>query len=145
VLPADRPGCAEPPVSGVNRARCYNTSLEDDILEPAEIARLAVDIASEKQAADVVLLDVRASCSFADYFLICSGDSERQLKAIWEEILETLKDRGVLPLHKEGVPGSGWLLADYGAVVIHVFAPAEREFYQLEALWKDAVPVLRIQ
>jgi len=93
----------------------------------------------------VVLLDVRASCSFADYFLICSGESERQLNAIWDAILETLKARGVVPLHKEGVPGSGWLLADYGSVVIHIFAPEEREFYQLEALWKDAVPVLRIQ
>ncbi len=144
-MPADRRARRRPLGSGLNRARCYNACLEEAILEPAEIARLATDIASEKQATDVVLLDVRASCSFADYFLICSGESDHQLRAIWDEILETLKDRGVLPLHREGVRGSGWLLADYGAVVIHIFAPAEREFYQLEALWKDAVPVLRIQ
>ena len=93
----------------------------------------------------MVLLDVSASCSFADYFLICTGESERQLKAIWDAILETLKAQGIAPLHKEGVAGSGWLLADYGAVVIHIFAPEERQFYQLEALWKDAVPVLHIQ
>ena len=76
---------------------------------------------------------------------VCSGDSERQLEAIWDAILEALEERGVRPLHKEGARGSGWLLADYGSVVIHIFAKAEREFYQLEALWKDAVPVLRIQ
>jgi ribosome-associated protein len=92
----------------------------------------------------VVVLDVRASCSFADYFVVCTGDNERQLNAIWEAVLDTLKARGMLPLHKEGA-GSGWLLADFGAVVVHIFAPAEREYYQLEQLWKDAVPVLRIQ
>lgn len=103
------------------------------------------EVASDKQAIDVVVLDVRASCSFADYFVVCTGESERQLEAIWEAILEALKEHGIRPLHKEGPSGSGWLLADFGAVVIHIFAPAEREFYQLEQLWKDAVPVLHIQ
>ncbi len=114
-------------------------------LEPADIAHLVTDIASDKQAADVVLLDVRASCSFSDYFVICSGESERQLEAIWEAVLETLEARGEIPLHKEGESDSGWLLADYGAVVVHIFAPAEREYYRLEQLWQDAIPVLRIQ
>ncbi len=115
------------------------------LLEPAEIAHLVTDVASDKQAIDVVILDVRTSCSFADYFVICTGDSERQLNAIWEAILDALKQRGVMPLHREGPVGSGWLLADFGAVVVHIFGPAEREFYQLEKLWKDAVPVVRIQ
>jgi ribosome-associated protein len=115
------------------------------LLQPDEIARLVTEVASDKQALDIVVLDVRNTCSFADYFVVCSGDSERQLNAIWDDILETLKMRGVLPLHKEGPTGSGWLLADFGAVVVHIFAPAEREYYQLEQLWKDAVPVLRIQ
>jgi len=115
------------------------------LLEPAEIARFATEAAAEKQATDIVLLDVRTSCSFADYFLICSGDSDRQLKAIWEAILDELKLRDILPLHKEGTSDSGWLLADYGAVVVHIFGTEEREFYGLENLWADAVPVLRIQ
>jgi ribosome-associated protein len=115
------------------------------LLEPTEIARLATDAAAEKQATDIALLDVRASCSFADYFLICSGDSDRQVKAIWEAILDELKLRDLFPLHKEGTADSGWLLADYGSVVVHIFAPEEREFYGLEQLWADAVPVLRIQ
>jgi ribosome-associated protein len=115
------------------------------LLEPTEIARLATDAAAEKQAIDIVLLDVRASCSFADYFLICSGDSERQINAIWEAVLDELKLRDIVALHKEGTADSGWLLADYGSVVIHVFGPEEREFYGLEQLWAEAVPVLRIQ
>lgn len=115
------------------------------LLQPSEIAVLASEVASDKQAIDVVVLDVRTSCSFADYFVICTGDNDRQLNAIWEAILDALKERGVVPLHRESQTGSGWQLADFGAVVVHIFAPAEREFYQLEQLWKDAVPVLRIQ
>ena len=115
------------------------------LLEPAEIARLASEVASDKQATNIVVLDVHASCSFADYFVIASAGSVRQLNAVWESILDALKADGVLPLHKEGTADSGWLLADYGSVVIHLFAVEEREFYELETLWKDAVPFLRIE
>ncbi|MBN1856420.1 MAG: ribosome silencing factor [Dehalococcoidia bacterium] len=113
-------------------------------LAPEEIARIAAEAATEKQAIDVVLLDVRKSCTFADFFVVCTGDNDRQIAAIWEEILDMLRLRDVQVLHKEGA-GSGWLLADYGSVVVHVFAPEEREYYQIESLWKDAIPVLRIQ
>jgi ribosome-associated protein len=90
-------------------------------------------------------MDVREVCSFASYFVICSGDSDRQLSAIGEEIAHALKKNGVLPLQKEGAPDSGWMLYDYGDVVVHVFAPAERGLYQLDKLWGKALPVLRIQ
>ncbi len=91
------------------------------------------------------MLDVSKICSFADYFVICSGDSERQLSAICNEIEQTLKKEGVRPIHFEGTSSSGWMLYDYGDVLIHVFAPAERAFYQLDELWNQAVPVVRIQ
>jgi ribosome-associated protein len=84
-------------------------------------------------------------CSFADYFVICSGDSERQIEAIWREIDETLKSNGIVPHHSEGTANSGWILADFGSVVIHIFAPAERDYYQLDKLWDRAIPVVRIQ
>lgn len=84
-------------------------------------------------------------CSFADYFVICSGDSERQIEAIWREIDETLKSNGIVPHHSEGTANSGWILADFGSVIIHVFAPAERDYYQLDKLWDKAIPVVRIQ
>lgn len=92
-----------------------------------------------------MLLDVRGICSFADFFVICSGESERQLKTIYEEVEHALKKEGVLPLHREGALDSGWLLLDFGDVIVHIFALAEREYYQLDQLWSKAVPVVRIQ
>lgn len=115
------------------------------MLEALEIARKAVEVASEKQAVDILLLDTRDVCSFADYFVICSGESDRQLRAISEEIEHALKKGGVLPHHIEGDVDSGWLLLDFGDVIINIFAPFEREFYQLDKLWSHARPVLRIQ
>ena len=114
-------------------------------LEGIEIARKAVEAAGEKQASDIVLLDVSKICTFADYFVVCSGESERQLKAIGDEIEQTLKKQGTRAIHQEGTSSSGWLLYDYGDVLIHIFAPAEREFYQLDELWSQATPVIRIQ
>jgi len=104
-----------------------------------------VEAASDKQAGDIVLLDARKVCSFADYFVICSGESERQLRAIYDEIEHTLKREEVLPHHHEGTVNSGWLLLDYGNVIVHIFAALEREYYQLDKLWSKANPVLRIQ
>jgi len=104
-----------------------------------------VEAAGEMQASDIVLLDTRKVCSFADYFVICSGESERQLRAIYEEVEQTLKKEGVVPIHHEGTADSGWLLLDYGDVVVHIFSTSEREFYQLDRLWAQADLVLRIQ
>ena len=114
-------------------------------MEAIEVARKAVEIASEKQANDIVLLDTRGVCSFADYFVICDGDSQRQIKTICEELEHTFKKEGILPLHREGTVDSGWLLLDFGNVIIHIFASDEREYYQLDKLWNQAVPVVRIQ
>jgi len=91
------------------------------------------------------LLDARGVCSFSDYFVICSAESERQLKAISEEVEQILKEEGVRPYHREGALNSGWLLLDYGDVIIHIFTTAEREFYQLDELWSRAIPLVRIQ
>jgi ribosome-associated protein len=109
------------------------------------VARQAVEAAADKQAIDIVLLDTREVCSFADYFVICSGDSERQLSTIYDEVGHRLKQAGVLPDHREGTIESGWLLLDFGDVIVHIFAPFERDYYQLDELWRDAKPVLRIQ
>jgi ribosome-associated protein len=106
---------------------------------------LATELASEKQAADIAMLDVRALCSFADYFVICTGETKRHIEAIWQDIGEILKSKGVVPHHNEGTPDSGWMLADFGSVIVHIFAPLERDYYQLEKLWNKAIPVVRIQ
>jgi ribosome-associated protein len=77
--------------------------------------------------------------------VICSGDSERQLSTIYDEVGHRLKQAGVLPDHREGTIESGWLLLDFGNVIVHIFAPFERDYYQLDELWSQAKPVLRIQ
>ncbi len=104
-----------------------------------------MEAASEKQAVDVVLLDVREVCSFTSYFVLCTGESDRQIKAIYEEIEQALKKEDVRPGHVEGTIDSGWLLLDYGSVVVHIFASAERQYYDLDGLWCNATPVVRIQ
>ena len=110
-----------------------------------EVAELAIKAAAEKQASDIVILDARALCSFTDYFVICSRDSERQIEAIWREIDETLRSQGIVPHHSEGTADSGWILADFGSVIVHIFAPAERDYYELDEFWHKAIPVVRIQ
>jgi len=92
-----------------------------------------------------VLLDVREKCSFADFFVICSGESARQLRSIGDDIEATLKKEGVLPHHREGSVESGWFLLDYSDVIIHIFGAEERDYYKLEDLWSEAKVLLRIQ
>jgi ribosome-associated protein len=92
-----------------------------------------------------VLLDTREVCSFADYFVMCCGESPKQIEAIRSEIGHSLKKKGILPHHYEGTVDSGWLLIDLGGVIVHIFAPVEREHYQLDQLWSQATPIVRIQ
>ena len=104
-----------------------------------------VELAEDRQAQDIVLLDIRPISLVADYFVICSGTSERHLNALTREISETVKREGqVAPLHTAGDAHSGWVLLDYSDVVVHIFSPAERDYYQLEELWGAAQPVVRI-
>ena len=77
--------------------------------------------------------------------MICSGDNERQIKAIYQDIGSTLKEAGILPHHHEGAIDSGWLLIDFGDVIVHIFTLLEREHYQLEELWEQADTVIRMQ
>ena len=114
-------------------------------LEPIEVARKAIEVASDKQANDIVMLDTREVCTFSDYFVICSGESKRQIEAISDELHRVLVDKGIRLQHREGNVGSGWILLDFGDVIIHIFAPSEREYYQLERLWSRATPLIRIQ
>jgi ribosome-associated protein len=88
---------------------------------------------------------VRQVSLLADYFIICSGDTERQITAIVDEVRERGEDAQLRPSHVEGAPGSGWMVLDYGVVIVHVFLPSERDYYRLEELWSDATLVVRIQ
>jgi ribosome-associated protein len=101
----------------------------------AEIARYAAD----KKAVDVVELDLRGVLGCTDYFLVCSGNTARQAKAIQDGILEGLKrEHGLMPRLVEGTAEGGWILIDFIDVVVHIFTPQAREFYRLEQLWGEA-------
>ena len=114
-------------------------------LQSVEYARLATNVAAERQASDIALLDIRDLSSFADYFVILSVDSARQLSSLAEQISAALKERGASVHHREGSPQGGWVLLDYGDVVIHLFRVEVREFYDLEGAWSRAVEVVRFQ
>ncbi len=114
-------------------------------LESGELARDLVEAIADKKGFEIVVLDLRPVSILADYFIICSGTTERQLKAIVDEILDRASDSGLKPFHTEGEPASGWVILDYGSIIAHVFMPAQRDYYQLERLWTDAPLVVRIQ
>ena len=97
-----------------------------------------------KLGEDVLLLDIRPVSTIADYFVICSGASERQIEAIGEGIRTELKEIGVRALHREGAALSGWVLMDYGSVIVHVFLSQTRGYYNLEQLWQDARTIVRV-
>ena len=113
-------------------------------LQADELARKIIDVLSDKQAEDILLLDIRGVASFADYFVIASAGAVRQMKAILDDIDEALSSEGVEPLGREGEAGSGWVLLDYADVIVHLFSPEQRTYYDLEGLWHAATPVVRI-
>jgi ribosome-associated protein len=109
-----------------------------DNLRALETARRIATLALDKKASEVVILDVRGMTSYADYFVVCHGDSERQVSATAEHVFEQLKAAGNSPLGFEGFESGHWVLLDYGEVVAHFFHADARAFYDLEGLWSDA-------
>jgi len=112
---------------------------------PLDLARRIVELAEDKKAADIVLLEIAPLTTVADYLVLCSGGSERQLGAIADGIMEGLREEKLRPIGREGAAASHWILVDFGSVVVHVFAPPERAYYGLEKLWSAARTVLRVQ
>jgi ribosome-associated protein len=98
----------------------------------------AVRAADDKQAKELVVLDLRKAAGFTDYFVICSGANARQVRAIADAVIESLSDAGVKPAHLEGYDRSEWILLDYFDFIVHVFGPETRVFYDLERLWGNA-------
>ena len=111
-------------------------------LTPIEHARRIAELAQEKLAADVVILDMRPVCSYTDFFVVCTGQNPRQAKAVYDEVRERLKrEEGLVPRSAVGEREARWILADYLDVVLHVFTPEAREYYRLEELWGDVPSV----
>ena len=112
---------------------------------PLELARRIVELAEDKKAADIVLLDLAGLTTMADYFVICSGGSERQLSAIADGIVGGLRDEKTKPIGREGTAASHWVLVDYGSVIVHILTPPERDYYGLEKHWSEARTILSVQ
>jgi ribosome-associated protein len=107
---------------------------------PAEVSR-AVRAALDKKATNVVVLDLRHTPAFTDFFVLCSGQSTRQVKAIADSIEDALREAGIRAAHVEGYQRADWILMDFFSLIVHVFAPHTRDFYSLERLWGDAVRI----
>jgi ribosome-associated protein len=107
---------------------------------PADITR-AVRAALDKKASQVVVLDLRHTPAFTDFFVLCSGQNSRQVKAIADSVEESLRAAGVRPAHIEGYDRADWVLMDFFTFIVHVFAPHTRDFYSLERLWGDATRI----
>ena len=105
---------------------------------------MVVEVASDKLAEDIVMMDLRKVAAFADYFVIMSAESSRQIEALEEDITKALKDAQVVPFHREGTAASGWVLVDISDVIVHILGPEQREYYQLERLWSRATQVVRV-
>ncbi len=104
-----------------------------------------MDAIAGRLGSDIVLLDMQGVSLLADYFVLCNAESTPQFKAILEEVEKQSKAAGGRCLHVEGETASGWVLLDYGSVVVHIFDPELRVYYNLEGLWKEARLVVRIQ
>ena len=107
------------------------------MMESKEMAMKIAKLLDERKAIDVQVIDIALKSSFADYFVMASGGSERQMAALVDNIEELLEPEGVFPKSVEGTRSSGWILMDYGDVVIHIFDEENRLFYDLERIWRD--------
>ena len=116
-----------------------------DEMPALDLARKLVELAEDKKAADIVLLDLTGLTTVADYFVIASGGSERQLDAIADGIVSGMRDLKIHAFGREGTAASHWVLVDFSTVIVHIFTPPERDYYQLEKAWSEAKTILRVQ
>lgn len=103
-----------------------------------QLAQAAVRALEDKKGQDILVLDLDGLTTLADYYILCTGQSMPQLRALADAVDETLSRLGVAPRHVEGYPSASWILQDYGSIVVHIFRKDAREFYGLERLWADA-------
>ncbi len=136
-------------MGGVTLNSLEHNQVDQNPVEPdpeeLELARHIVDVIADQKGENVLLLDIREVSLVADYFVIGSVNSTRQAKAVIDEVkLDTKQALDVKPLHVEGDAASGWVLMDYGSVIVHLFTPEMRAYYDLEGLWRDGRIVVRM-
>ena len=119
------------------------TELKDRDLE--ELARFATEIVSDSFASDILLLNISNKSAFTDFMIILTVDSSRQMSAVAEDLEIEMKSKGINKFRKEGAANSGWVVVDFGDIVVHLFGKDEREYYALDDIWSGAQQLLRIQ
>lgn len=120
-----------------------NRGAEGSCLNSEALAQRAVDILSDRQALDIALIDISRSATFTDYFVIATAQSPLQFNALEDQLEKELKKEGHDLRHREGSKDNGWMLLDFGEIIVHIFSPEKREYYRLEDLWGRTSPVVR--
>ncbi len=118
--------------------------IQDDIAQSRALALDIADVIAETPASDTRVIDIHEHSSVADVFIVCSGENERQLRAIYRAVIDEMGKAGTDPIRVEGETTSGWMLLDFGDVVVHIFDKDVREFYDLEGRWESAPVLLSI-
>ncbi len=114
-------------------------------LNTLDLARDIVRVLEDKKGEDIVLLDIKDIVSFTEYFVLCTGSSARMLEALADGLDENIRKQYQKKGRREGEARDGWLVVDYGEIVVHLFSPDQREYYQLEELWEEGKVLLRMQ
>lgn len=114
-------------------------------MKPLELAHTIVDALEEKKGENIILLDLQKVAMFTDFFVICSGTSDRMLDALADGAENAAREKHAVKGHREGQPASGWVVVDFGQVIVHLFAPEVRDYYKLEDLWREGKILLRLQ
>ncbi|MFZ6018162.1 MAG: ribosome silencing factor [Chloroflexota bacterium] len=115
------------------------------MLKPIEVARSIVNTLEDKKGENILLMDIQDIATFTDYFILCSGSSERMIESLADAVLENVKKEFQMIGKKEGYAQGGWVLVDLGDVIVHLFSPEQREYYRLEELWSQGKILLRLQ
>lgn len=136
---ADRSNDTDPTENLLSRSSTEKAvAAEPSALSALEVAQVAAQLASEKKAEDILILDLKGECGYADYFVIASAPSERQSMAVARSVDDGLRRGGLKPMHVEGMRQGNWVLIDMGDVVVHTFLSSARDYYDLEGFWADA-------
>lgn len=110
-----------------------------------EIAHTIINSLEEKKGEDILLLDIQEVSTFSDYFIICSGTSNRMLDALADAVITSVNEKHDIKGHQEGNPECGWMIVDFGFILVHLFSPDQRDYYNLEELWHEGKVILHVQ
>jgi ribosome-associated protein len=121
------------------------TLLTETSLDSADLAQRIADLLSDRQAGDIVLMDIGKVSTFTDYFVVATANNPRQMNALIDSLDRDLREEGIKPRRVEGAPDSGWVLVDFSDAIVHLFSPEQRAYYNLEGLWSKGVSVVHLQ